>query len=490
VNGNGEGAADTIVGLERFILASTMCSNEIGAVLEDVDRTLGKGYPWRAPKHAVILDAIRARTGRGELADPSGVNVELVARGKLDEVGGTAYLVRCIESCANTATPERWTRELAVILKLEQSKALASIISADLKTGKDVTEKLARLAELSKPVDATPKPEPTFKELAGVEPARMCDLAHLLDQEVEYTIKPVCPRGTLTLLQGAPKSGKSVFALYAGISASMGNWTSGLFTINTPLKVMLVEYEDAPILVVKRASRYLAGMGLDRRILPTGLYLCDYPTLWVEVEKYKELLIREIADNGYDLVVIDTLSYVHHVEDENASADMKPVMAALKQIAKRTNCSIILIHHTGKGAGGKNIAEKARGSSAIAAAADVILDWGDREKSNITPVKFVSKYDDGYEFLVHYTPGEDGAVAWSLEQAEEADPDAVNDSIMDAIVELCRTSPDGVSLAAVARALPKISERTVYRKVGGLEKAGKVSIGRGVGPAKTVKPIE
>lgn len=332
--------------------------------------------------------------------------------------------------------------------------------------------------------------EPGWKELTGSPIVSAIDLKDLIDAEVEYTIKPLAPKGALTLLQGRPKSGKSVFALYTGLCASIGIWTAGLFEIRRPLNVLLVEYEDAPLLIMKRLSRYAKGLGLDAYSIPPNFLMCDYPELWLDGEKHKQLLIDEIKRRSLDLVIIDTLSYVHNADDENGSADMKVVMGNLKRIAKESGVSIILIHHTKKGSQESSVTEKARGSSAIAAAADVILDWGDRKKTNTTPVELVSKYDDGLDFKVNYVPrNDDGAVEWNLELGDEVDPDAKKKEMMAALDTLSVTAPNGVAIKTVVGALPKWSERTVYHYISLLEKDEKVSVGRGKGPSKLVKPI-
>lgn len=259
----------------------------------------------------------------------------------------------------------------------------------------------------------------SFDEATKSTTVTLDTLAHLIDTKIEYIIEPICPRGTLTLIQGIPKAGKSTFSLWLALCASIGIWPGEIFKIRKSVKVLFIEFEDSPMLVVKRAAAYLAGAGWDGYALPENFSLCDSPELWLDNPKFEQLLTDEIKTKEYEFVVIDTLSYVHQAEDENSSADMKVLMAALKRIVKATNCSAALLHHTGKSAADKPVALKGRGSSAISAAPDVILDWGDRKGTDVTPVKIISKYDDGLDLIVEYKRSLEG-VQWVLSHTDES----------------------------------------------------------------------
>jgi hypothetical protein len=68
--------------------------------------------------------------------------------------------------------------------------------------------------------------------------------------------------------------------------------------------------------------------------------------------------------HGVGLVAVDPFSNIHEVE-ENARADMAPVMDALVYLAQRADVSVLLVHHTRKGGAGEggNKADAVRGSS-------------------------------------------------------------------------------------------------------------------------------
>lgn len=353
---------------------------------------------------------------------------------------------------------------------------------------KDLSDWIAHGGTLRELADLAERRE-SWQDVARAPIVEMRSLAHLVDAKIEYLIEPIVPRGTLIVIQGPPKGGKSVFALYTGICAAAGKWVAGGFEIKKPIKTLLIEFEDADILVLQRAARYLRGLGRDEKDIPENLLFCDYPDLFLDSERYKDALVSMIREKGIELVMIDTFSYVHRAKDENSSSDMKPVMANLKRVVKETGASIFLIHHTGKGSSDKAVSEKGRGSSVISAAPDVILDWGDRKKTNITPVSFLSKYDDGFEFKVEYQPMPDRAVEWQIlvegaeQQSQGETRDQINgklkiqkDEILAMIREETLKSPTGFPKKEFIETRCKhINEKKVYRIIKKLEEADLVS---------------
>jgi len=78
-------------------------------------------------------------------------------------------------------------------------------------------------------------------------------------------------------------------------------------------------------------------------------------------------LEKELSDFSPDLVVVDTLN-LYMASDENSTLESTMFIKALRRLASRFDCSILLIHHTG-------VAEqdRARGSSVFLGAMDYQL---------------------------------------------------------------------------------------------------------------------
>jgi hypothetical protein len=80
-----------------------------------------------------------------------------------------------------------------------------------------------------------------------------------------------------------------------------------------------------------------------------------------------EAFITAIRRHNPALVVIDTLARSSVGAEENSARDMGEVNDAVDEIAKKLNCLVLLVHHSGKGGG-------ERGSSAIRGATDGICE--------------------------------------------------------------------------------------------------------------------
>lgn len=309
--------------------------------------------------------------------------------------------------------------------------------------------------------------------------------------DLEYIIKPIASRGNLTVLQGEPKSGKSVFALLAAIAASLGNWQSGRWTAGPePAMTLFITWEDGRRRVRNRINQYVAGFSdAFKHVSPTDLmiYASDRaPRIRLNEPGGIEMLRAIIKKYKVDFLVLDTLSHLSSCE-ENSKTEMQPVMDALKDAARDFNCAILLLHHTAKpskSTGNRSIVYRGRGSSAIAAAADVILDWGKRE-GNITECSFVSKDDDGDKFQVEYLPEADGSVVrWKLsDQEEDSDKYGTRKKIIETLSDLMVEHPEGTNRAQIAAA-SGVSKNTVVTHLETLAEEGSIQKFKGSGEAK------
>lgn len=415
---------------ERCLIGALIMAADTRKALARMDAILPPGLI--TPGHAPVVVAIRALSDKGMEANLVGVSAELSARGELDRLGGAERLVGWVEGTPDIDAIEEYSRAIAEYRHRLQAQALANEISRKAAKGESIDGDVAKLQEEARRgTSAAPTP-PDWKACTRSEVVPLNSLAGLIDFQVDYLLRPALIRGCLTQLHGAPKGGKSVFALYTSLAVAVGNWSSGVWDLPEavsaagPPNVLYISFEDSPLLIVQRAYKYLNGMGYDGRTLPANFHLCDNPALLLDTDQGNELLRNKIAEIKADLIVIDTLSYIHQAEDENSSADVKPLMANLKRIVRELNVSILYIHHSRKGGSGAEAqesasVERARGSSVISAAADVIIDWGNRNGSNTTPVRLISKYDEGYDFRVLYVATDSETVTWKLERQDPLD---------------------------------------------------------------------
>lgn len=98
----------------------------------------------------------------------------------------------------------------------------------------------------------------------------------------------------------------------------------------------------------------------------------------VEWENYLKQQAKFCRDNQIGLVIIDTLADFWSVNNENDASEVGKALKPLNYI-KETGAGVLLIHHNRKGATGGDKEntdfESSRGSSAIAAVCDILMDF-------------------------------------------------------------------------------------------------------------------
>lgn len=365
-------------------------------------------------------------------------------------------------------------------MKVAESLAVAGVDVKVIRLGeraKDITEWVEKGAT-KEDIDRFLAGIPEESEALKIEPGYPAP--EILGKElppIDYIIEPLASVGNLTELQGEPKAGKSCFALYCAISAAAGVWTSDRFSVPKARRVLFITYEDGLRRIKNRLEQYLNG--LQASGAPPNLTIYTHqnaPSLRLETAVGRARLTKVIEKYKAEYTVLDTLSHLH-AGDENSKEKMQPVMDALKNTARDTNSSIMAVHHTGKppsNGDGRSQVYRGRGSSVIAAAADVILDWGKRE-GNVTSCALFSKDDDTDNFSVIYKPDDEkNSVVWSLEDAEpEGERDANRLRIVQTMQELSKTAPEGVSQQIIIDT-SGLTLNTVKSHLAGLQNEGRV----------------
>lgn len=174
--------------------------------------------------------------------------------------------------------------------------------------------------------------------------------------------------GAAGILGGAPKTGKSFFALELAVAVASGQPALGRFAVSAPSPVLLLAAEDPPAVVVQR----LAALATARD--------CALATLPVEVIVEPGLRLPEgldrlaatVVQRQARLLILDPLIRVHRA-DENSAAEMAAVLDGLRTLARATDCAVLLVHHTRKAAAGGIAGHALRGSSDLHAFGDTNL---------------------------------------------------------------------------------------------------------------------
>ncbi len=305
---------------------------------------------------------------------------------------------------------------------------------------------------------------------------------------IDWILEPLISKGCIVQLQGTPKIGKSGFALLLALSCALGRWTSGRFNyVGGARRTLYLGYEDSARRMKRRARAYLVAMGVTDSFPDSLLMFQRAPTLDLGTDDGRARLEKIVRQNKLEVLVIDTLSWVA-TGNENDKSAMQPVLATLRYIAEEYGTAIVLLHHTRKTSQAGDMAsvsERGRGSSAIAAAADSILDFVARVSKNHTLCKFVSKDADEEEFVTVYdNKRDDGGIGWTIEDVvEREDSVLTKQRIIDAITSLSATSTE-ITVSLIHETMKDLSINTVRGYVKVLADTDKLTITKGKNRAK------
>ncbi len=201
-------------------------------------------------------------------------------------------------------------------------------------------------------------------------------------------------RSEVGLLVAATNIGKTTLALNLALTIAAGGEFLPVAPENTtPKRVLLIDGETRSPRLQRDIYRMMRDWSEpERDKVKDNLYIiCDEELggvpLNLSYEQHMKSVTRTARQHMPDLIIIDTLSALFTVSNENDNAEMvKRVMRPLAALAKETGAAVLVLHHLGKQSEDSltsNRAYRGRGASAIGASARLVMllqpDSHDRE---------------------------------------------------------------------------------------------------------------
>jgi KaiC/GvpD/RAD55 family RecA-like ATPase len=212
-----------------------------------------------------------------------------------------------------------------------------------------------------------PSESPINTGVAGLAPPatpatlRRCDVAGMLTTEpapVDWLIEGVVARGTLTLLAGREKEGKSLVAMACAARGAGGGGTLAGIHVE-PLRVLIIDAENGD----RELHRRLRSLGLrSNHVARIEVYEASGHDLRRHMHEVEALL----GSYKPDLLILDSWRSLW-AGDENDSGEVAKVLDPLRNLIRRHNAGAVLIHHMRKNGG-------YRGSSAIGASVENVME--------------------------------------------------------------------------------------------------------------------
>jgi hypothetical protein len=197
----------------------------------------------------------------------------------------------------------------------------------------------------------------------------VCRAADLASRPVErrWLIEGLWGARAVGIAGGEPKSYKSFLALDVAVSVASGRPCLGRFHVVQPGRVVVFAGEDALEEVQYRLEGIARAAGTSLAAL--DLFVITAPVVRLDQPKYRKELEETVATLKPRLLVLDPFVRMHRI-DENVSAEVAPLLAYLRDLERRYEVAVLLVHHARKGAAHTRGGQALRGSSELHA-------WGD-----------------------------------------------------------------------------------------------------------------
>ena len=273
-------------------------------------------------------------------------------------------------------------------------------------------------------------------------------------------------RGTVSMIAGRPKTGKSWLGLGMAIAVACGGSWLGYPTVKG--SVIYLALEDNEVRLKNRLEMLSLGSVYDNLVLVTKIKRTALGGITQLMR-----LIDQVGD--VSLVVIDTYQMFRSDISRNSmiyQEDYKSI-SEIKELAKMTKVAVVLIHHLRKYQMMEtdDIVERILGSTGIIGALDTIMVLDKPRMSNIGNLLRTGRDVGEMMFAVEFRP-EDGT--WKMLGSTEK---YMNERTRDAIVDVFKKSKvdilsiyeiaemTGIQRATVRKALSRMSDEGLIVRI-------------------------
>lgn len=299
--------------------------------------------------------------------------------------------------------------------------------------------------------------------LLPVEPAhRLAARA----EERRWLVTGLWAEEAVGIVGGEPKCCKSFLALDLAVSVAAGTPCLRRFPVSRAGRVLLYAAEDALHVVRRRLEGICAAAGVMLQDL--DVQVITAPAVRLDLEADRASLDETVAKLSPRLLVLDPFVRLHRI-DENASGEVAPLLAYLRELQRRHGVAVVLVHHAKKGGGRARAGQALRGSSEFHA-------WGD---SNL----YLRRHGDDLTLTVeHRAAPSVPALALDLAQRGDAlalevvERDAASEAVapasLDERITQALAGAGGPVTLADLRASLRIRNATLYERLAALTAAG------------------
>lgn len=195
---------------------------------------------------------------------------------------------------------------------------------------------------------------------------RACDLP-VTEEEHRWLVKDIWAEEAVGVVGAEPKTFKTWFALEIAVAVASGAPCLRHFPVARSGRVVVYAAEDALNMVRQRLEGICAAASVKLEVL--DILVITEPSLRLDLEAVRRSLDATLTLLRPRLLILDPFVRLHRI-DENASGEVAPLLAFLRELQRRHAVAVLVVHHAKKGAGRARGGQALRGSSEFHA-------WGD-----------------------------------------------------------------------------------------------------------------
>jgi len=165
------------------------------------------------------------------------------------------------------------------------------------------------------------------------------------EAEQNWLIRRLWGDAAVGIIGGAPKSFKSWLGIDLAVSVASGTPCLGYFEVLRPGPVLVYLAEDA----LSSLRARVAGLCEYRRlsISELPLHVVTAPSLRLDQQEDCDRLDATLEALKPRLIVLDPLVRLHRL-DENSAGEISRLLGYLRELNRRHDVAIVLVHHMSK----------------------------------------------------------------------------------------------------------------------------------------------
>ena len=300
--------------------------------------------------------------------------------------------------------------------------------------------------------------------LLPVEPAwRLTERA----EENRWLVTGLWSEQAVGIVGGEPKCCKSFLALDLAVAVAAGVPCLRRFTVPQAGRVLLFAAEDALHIVRRRLEGIAIAAGVE--LADLDIQVITAPTVRLDLDADRRNLAETVARLQPRLLILDPFVRLHRI-DENASGEVAPLLAYLRELQRRHGVAVLVVHHAKKGGNSARAGQALRGSSEFHA-------WGDsnlylrRDGDDISLAVEHRSAPSPKPIRIELTSRGD---ALALEVADRREPAMPAPTTLDDRIMTALAAADSLLLFTELRALCRVRTATLYERLAVLTADGRV----------------